>query len=92
MWALPSLAVDSGVPLVLTAHGTDLMGYDKWPEMRHYAKIAMDACVKVICICPSGDARLSLSVAWVVVAMKAHAKINNRLNIFIFDLLYKLLL
>lgn len=50
VWALPSLAVDSGVPLVLTAHGTDLMGYDKWPEMRHYAKIAMDACVKVICI------------------------------------------
>ncbi|MBO4365595.1 MAG: glycosyltransferase family 4 protein [Eggerthellaceae bacterium] len=50
VWALPSLAVDCGVPLVLTAHGTDLMGYDKWPEMRHYAATAMEAAVKVICI------------------------------------------
>ena len=50
VWALPSLAVDCGVPLVLTAHGTDLMGYDKWPEMRHFAETAMDACAKVICI------------------------------------------
>ncbi len=50
VWALPSLAVGCGVPLVLTAHGTDLMGYDKWPEMRYFAEIAMDACEKVICI------------------------------------------
>ena len=50
VWALPSLAVDCGVPLVLTAHGTDLMGYDKWPEMRHYAATAIEAAAKVICI------------------------------------------
>ena len=50
VWALPSLAAECGVPLVLTAHGTDLMGYDKWPEMRHFAEIAMKACKKVICI------------------------------------------
>ena len=50
VWALPSLAANCGVPLVLTAHGTDLMGYDKWPEMRHFAETAMEACVKVICI------------------------------------------
>lgn len=50
VWALPSLAAGCGVPLVLTAHGTDLMGYDKWPEMRHFAETAMNACAKVICI------------------------------------------
>ena len=50
VWALPSLAANCGVPLVLTAHGTDLMGYDKWPHMRHFAETAMDACEKVICI------------------------------------------
>lgn len=50
VWALSSLAVGYGVPLVLTAHGTDLMGYDKWPEMRHFAETAVDACAKVICI------------------------------------------
>ena len=50
VWALPSLAVDCGVPLVLTAHGTDLMGYDKWPAMRHFAEVAIEAARKVICI------------------------------------------
>ena len=50
VWILPALAADLGVPLVLTAHGTDLMGYDKWPDMRHYAETAMQACVKVICV------------------------------------------
>lgn len=50
VWVLPSLAAGCGVPLVLTAHGTDLMGYDKWPEMRHFADTAMEACEKVICI------------------------------------------
>ena len=50
VWALPSLAADCGVPLVLTAHGTDLMGYEKWPDMRHFADTAMDACERVICI------------------------------------------
>ena len=50
VWALSALAADCGVPLVLTAHGTDLMGFDKWPEMRHFAETAMEACAKVICI------------------------------------------
>lgn len=50
VWILPYLAIDSGVPLVLTAHGTDLMGYDKWPDMRHFADDVMNACEKVICI------------------------------------------
>jgi glycosyltransferase involved in cell wall biosynthesis len=56
VWALPSLAVGKGVPLVLTAHGTDLMGYDKWPEMRHFAETAMEGCVKVICISKDNEA------------------------------------
>ncbi len=50
VWALPSLSIGYGIPLVLTAHGTDLMGYDKWPELRSYAKKVMDACSYVISI------------------------------------------
>lgn len=50
VWILPSLAVDCGIPLVLTAHGTDLMGYEKWPSMRCYAEQAMEEAKKVICI------------------------------------------
>ena len=49
-YVCPVGTLEGGVPLVLTAHGTDLMGYDKWPEMRHFAEIAMEACKKVICI------------------------------------------
>ncbi len=50
VWALSALAAECDVPLVLTAHGTDLMGYEKWPAMRHFAETAMEAARKVICI------------------------------------------
>lgn len=50
VWMLSSLAAGLEAPLVLTAHGTDLMGYEKWPQLRHYADAAMDACVRVVCI------------------------------------------
>lgn len=50
VWVLPALACNKGVPVVLTAHGTDLMGYDKWPELRNYADKAMEACESVVVI------------------------------------------
>ncbi len=50
VWILPSLAAGLGIPLVLTAHGTDLMGYDKWPNLCSCAREAMDACYAVISI------------------------------------------
>ena len=50
VWILSSLAADLGVPLVLTAHGTDLIGYDTWPYLRSYAARAMGACEAVIAI------------------------------------------
>lgn len=56
VWVLPSLAAGKGAPLVLTAHGTDLMGYDKWPQLRHYADEAMQAAQEVICISADNEA------------------------------------
>ncbi len=56
VWVLPSLAAGKGAPLVLTAHGTDLMGYEKWPQLRHYADGAMQAAQKVICISADNEA------------------------------------
>ena len=50
VWILPALAAGKGIPLVLTAHGTDLMGFDKWPQFRDYANKAMDDCFAVISI------------------------------------------
>ncbi len=50
VWILSSLAAGLGVPLVLTAHGTDLIGYDKWPYLRSHAAKAIGACAAVITI------------------------------------------
>lgn len=50
VWILPSLAAGLGVPMILTAHGTDLMGYDKWPNLRSYARTAIEASFAVISI------------------------------------------
>ena len=50
VWILSSLAAEYDIPLVLTAHGTDLMGFDKWPDLRHFAKKAINASKAVITI------------------------------------------
>ena len=50
VWILSALAAEYNIPLILTAHGTDLMGIDKWEDMKFYADKAMDACRKVISI------------------------------------------
>ncbi|MBR6956430.1 MAG: glycosyltransferase [Firmicutes bacterium] len=50
IWILSSLAAGLGVPLVLTAHGTDLIGYERWPELRHFADRAIAASDRVIAI------------------------------------------
>ena len=50
VWILPSLAVGYGVPLVLTAHGTDLMGVRSWPALRPFAVRAIQAASCVVCV------------------------------------------
>jgi len=49
VWILPTLA-PADIPLVVTAHGTDMMGYSKWASLRHYAEEAMQRARKVIVI------------------------------------------
>ena len=50
IWILSSLASDEDIPLLITAHGTDLMGYDRWPDLRHFADHAVAASSAVITI------------------------------------------
>ncbi len=50
IWCLSYLAAKHDIPLVITTHGTDLMGYEKWPRFRKYAEDAMAKCHKVIAI------------------------------------------
>ena len=37
IWLLSWLAIKTGIPYVVTAHGTDLMGYKQWERFRKYA-------------------------------------------------------
>ena len=50
IWLLSYLASKHQVPFVITAHGTDLMGYEKWPQFREFADTAADSCDRVIAI------------------------------------------
>lgn len=40
IWILPSIAADYNIPLIITAHGTDLIGYEESEKFRPYAKNA----------------------------------------------------
>jgi glycosyltransferase involved in cell wall biosynthesis len=50
IWLLSFLAVQHGIPCLITAHGTDLMGYEKWPAFRPYADAAANRCSGIIAI------------------------------------------
>ena len=81
VWVLSSLAAELGRPLVVTAHGTDLMGYEKWLHLREYADRAIEACRKLVCISRDNE-RLALET------FPAHAgkivRIHNGYNPAVF--------
>ena len=49
LWILSALAAEFNVPLVVTTHASDLMGYDKWLVLRDYANKAASASKKILC-------------------------------------------
>lgn len=50
IWVQASYAADYGIPLVITAHGTDLIGFEKSERFREQAKKAFDTASAVIAI------------------------------------------
>jgi len=50
IWLLSWLAIKTGIPYVVTAHGTDLMGYKQWERFRNYAKETAEGAKKIITI------------------------------------------
>lgn len=50
VWLLADVAAKTGVPTILTAHGTDMMGYRKWPRFRNIADDAVARCRGIIAI------------------------------------------
>jgi len=50
IWLLSWLAIKTGIPYVVTAHGTDLMGYKQWERFRKYAEETATGAKKIITI------------------------------------------
>ncbi|MCL2628842.1 MAG: glycosyltransferase family 4 protein [Oscillospiraceae bacterium] len=50
IWLLSWLAIKTGVPYVVTAHGTDLMGYKQGERFRKYANETAEGAKKIITI------------------------------------------
>ena len=55
IWLLTWLAKKTGVPYVVTAHGTDLMGYQKSSRFREYAHEAASGAKRIITISNDND-------------------------------------
>ncbi len=50
IWILPSIAKDYNIPLIITAHGTDLIGYQKSQRFRKYADKVIKKATKIITV------------------------------------------
>jgi glycosyltransferase involved in cell wall biosynthesis len=50
IWLLSWLAIETGVPYVVTAHGTDLMGYKQGDRFRKYADETASGAKRIITI------------------------------------------
>ena len=55
IWLLSWLAGKTGVPYVITAHGTDLMGFQKTSRFRQYASEAAAGAKRIITISNDND-------------------------------------
>ena len=55
IWLLSWLAKNTGIPYVVTAHGTDLMGYQRSARFQHYAAEAARSAKKIITISNDND-------------------------------------
>jgi len=55
IWLLSWLAAKTGIPYVITAHGTDLMGYQQGPRFRRYAEEAAAGAKRIITISNDND-------------------------------------
>lgn len=50
IWVLPSIAVNYNIPVVITSHGTDIMGYEATDRYDSYGNLAIEKCKKIITI------------------------------------------
>lgn len=54
-WLLPKYAADYNIPVVITVHGTDLIGYQKTDRFKEDVHAALGKCAKIITISKDND-------------------------------------
>lgn len=50
IWILSSVATEFNIPLVITSHGSDIMGCEWWDKFHKYAHNAINKCKNIIAI------------------------------------------
>ncbi|MDY7039242.1 MAG: glycosyltransferase [Chloroflexota bacterium] len=50
LWVTAYCAAQTGVPYVITCHGTDLMGYRRYPRYREMARTGVEGAARIIAI------------------------------------------
>ena len=59
IWILPYLVSKYNIPFVITAHGTDLIGYQEIPYFRKYCDIAVNKTNNIICVSKENEILLN---------------------------------
>lgn len=55
LWIHGFVASKYDIPLITTIHGTDLIGYQKWPRFRKYANVCVKKSQKIIAISKNSE-------------------------------------
>ena len=50
IWIISSIAAEFGVPMVITSHGSDIMGYEWWKKFQKYAHNSANKSKRIIAI------------------------------------------
>mgnify|MGYP001097869617 CR=1 FL=1 len=50
IWLISSIALEYNIPVVITSHGSDIMGYDDWPQFHDVMYKVADGCKKIVAI------------------------------------------
>lgn len=50
IWILTSVALEFDIPVVVTSHGSDIMGYQMWPKFHDTMREVVKGCKKIVAI------------------------------------------
>ncbi len=50
IWIISSIALEYNIPVVVTSHGSDIMGYEEWPKFHEIMYRVARGCKKIIAI------------------------------------------